>query len=88
VDVEIDSMFGVAVRAQWEGENGYFFVNPSYMNLEVKASAGGFAASADDWEFGAGIGAGYRFSDNMAIEAGWEYFDGTDVLGIGLRFKF
>jgi len=86
--IEVDRFYGVNLRGQWEGEQTYFFFAPSYTNVKLDASALGTSVSSNDWELGAGIGAGWRFNDNASIEASYEYFDGTDIIGVGLRFEF
>ncbi len=89
VDVELDSFFALSLRGQYDFDSGlYLFANPSYARAEFTASSGGFSASEDDWEFGIGAGAGYRFQDNFWGEVGYETYDGTDVLAIGFKYAF
>ena len=88
VDVEIDSLLALSVRGQYEFDSGvYLFGAPAYANLDLKASAGGFSASDDEWEFGIGGGVGYR-SNNVSGELSYETYDDTDVIGIAVKFWF
>ncbi len=89
VDVELDSFFALSVRGQYDFDSGlYLFAAPSYARAEFTASSGGISASEDDWEFGIGGGAGYRFQDNFWGEVGYETYDGTDALSIGFKYAF
>ena len=88
-DVELDRVLVLAVRGQYDFDSGmYLFGAPSYANLKVKASSGGFSASDDSWEFGVGGGAGYNFSDTIMGEISYETYDGADVFGLALKFAF
>jgi outer membrane immunogenic protein len=88
VDVEIDSAFGVALRGQLDFEKAYVWVAPSYSKIKLSANFLGNSASASsDWEFGAGVGLGYRMTENMALEGSYENVDGASLLGVGIRFK-
>ena len=64
------------------------YAAPSYARAEVTASSGGISVSDDDWEFGFGGGAGYKFSDTVWGEISYETFDGTDVLSVGFKVGF
>jgi len=89
VNVKISQAYGLNVRGQWDFNNAtYFFIAPSYMNFELEASAGGFKASEDDWQFGGGAGVGFKFSDNGGVELSYEKFNDAEVLGLGVRFGF
>ncbi|WP_405226019.1 outer membrane beta-barrel protein [Lentisalinibacter sediminis] len=89
VDVEVDNFLALSVRGQYTFESGlYLFANPSYARLEVTASAGGFSVSEDDWEFGVGGGAGYKFTQQFWGELAYETYDGTDAWGIGFKYAF
>lgn len=89
VTVEVDTFTQLAYRAEYSlNDDFYMFFTPSYANLEVTASSGSVSASEDGWEFGIGAGAGYSFSDSLEGEVGYETFDGTDVINLGLRFSF
>lgn len=89
VDVELDSFLAFSVRGQYDFESGlYLYAAPSYARAEFTASAGGLSVSDDDWEFGFGGGAGYKFSDTVWGEASYETFDGTDVFSLGIKVGF
>ena len=89
VKVELESLMSFDVRGQYEFNNNlYVFAQPSYANVDLKASANGNSASEDEWEFGVGAGIGYLFNDTTSAEVSFESFDGADVFGIGLRMKF
>ncbi|OGT70332.1 MAG: hypothetical protein A3H44_01490 [Gammaproteobacteria bacterium RIFCSPLOWO2_02_FULL_57_10] len=89
VKVEVEAFYGFALRGEYVFDNGaYLFAAPSYSNLEVKFSAGGFSATEDEWEFGGGGGIGYQFTDYTSVELAYEKFDDLDVIGIAVRMKF
>ena len=89
VDVEIDNFLALSVRGQYTFDSGfYLFAAPSYARLELTASAGGISVSEDDWEFGVGGGAGYKFTEQLWGELGYETYDGTDAWGIGFKYAF
>lgn len=89
IDVELDRFLAISVRGQYAlNESFYAYLAPSYAHVDLTASSFGFTVSADDWEFGFGGGFGYQFSDALAGELSWESFDGTDVIGLGLRYSF
>ena len=90
VDVDLEKYIALALRGQLQMENGsYVFIQPSYAKVEVEASGRGFSSSASsDWEFGGGVGLGYKVNEKSAIEVSYEKFDGTKALSLGLRFKF
>lgn len=89
VKVKVEAFYGFALRGEYVFQNGtYLFVAPSYSNLEVKVSAGGFSAKDDEWEFGGGGGIGYQFTDYTSVELAYEKFDDLDVIGIAVRMKF
>ncbi|WP_114326892.1 outer membrane beta-barrel protein [Candidatus Colwellia aromaticivorans] len=89
VDVEMDSFIALSVRGQYSLENGvYLFAAPSYANVELTASYGGYSETDDSWEFGIGGGAGYKFNESTSAEFMYEQYDGTDVLSFGVKFDF
>lgn len=86
--VSLDSLYGINVRAQWDGQQAYAFVAPSYTHAKLSASYLGNSLSSGDWEFGGGVGAGYKFSDTTAAEVIYEDFNGTSVFSLGIRYNF
>jgi opacity protein-like surface antigen len=88
VKVEISHAYGFDIRATLEGDDFYGFLVPSYTKYKVKASAGPAKATASDWEFGIGIGGGYRLTDHIAVEISYEKVSDADVLGAGIRLNF
>ncbi|MBD3648838.1 MAG: outer membrane beta-barrel protein [Pseudomonadales bacterium] len=88
VDVELDSLYGFNVRAEWDLGQTYIFVAPSYTNVEVEASFGGITVSDDEWEFGGGLGFGYRLEQTIGLEVSYEVFDDVDVFSAGVRLDF
>jgi len=89
VTFEIESLIALSIRGQYDFASGaYLFGAPAYANLKLKGSAGGESASEDDWEFGIGGGFGYMFSDRASGELSYETYDGTDVIGVALKFTF
>jgi len=93
VDVELDYLFGMAVRLQYEFTDQFYgYLSPSYAKYEFKAStsAQGIPISVSDSsnEFGIGGGLGFRVSDTVGLELGYENIDSTDVITFGARFFF
>ncbi|MDJ0909279.1 MAG: outer membrane beta-barrel protein [Woeseiaceae bacterium] len=89
IDVELDRFLAISVRGEYAlVEDFYVYLAPSYAHVDLTASSFGFTVSEDDWEFGFGGGFGYRISEALAGELSWESFDGTDVIGLGLRYSF
>lgn len=84
VNVSLDSLYGVDVRAQWDGDQAYFFAAPSYTHSRVKG--GGLSASSSD--FGGGIGVGYKFNQQISGEVSYESITGTNIVSVGVRFHF
>ena len=88
VDVEIESFLALSVMAQLDlGDSVYVYAQPSYANLEIEASSGGFSESDSEWEFGLGAGLGFRVSETASVELGYETYDGLDVFAISLKFR-
>ena len=88
VNVKLDSLSGVDVRAQLESGSAYFYVAPSYTRADFSASFGTVSASGGSWESGIGFGAGFKLSADLSVEASWENFSGTDIYSVGLRHRF
>lgn len=87
VDVEIDRLIALSLRGEYLFDSGlYLFGAPSYADIEIEASSGGFSVSESGSEFGIGGGVGFRFSDTAMIELSYETFDGTDVVGVEIKF--
>lgn len=89
-DVEIDRFTTIGLRGGYQvNDNVNLFVQPSYGEIKVTASAGGMSASEEsDWEFGIGLGVNYAFSSNSSVEVAYEQFDDTDVIGAAYRYTF
>ncbi|TKB51504.1 porin family protein [Ferrimonas sediminicola] len=89
VDVDLNSLYGVEVRGQFNFEQGaYLYLAPRYTNFDVEAELAGNKASEDDWQFGAAVGLGYQFTDAMAAEFGFTSYEDLDQWSLGLRFNF
>ncbi|WP_286271162.1 outer membrane beta-barrel protein [Thalassotalea hakodatensis] len=89
IDIELDRFVAIDVKVQFAlNEQVYAYLLPSYGNAKLSASVVGESASDDDWEFGYGGGIGYQFNQQSAIEASYQQFDDTDVLGVSYTFKF
>lgn len=93
VDVTVDNFVAISVRGQFEHTSGvYVFAAPSYANIGYNAPDTGVSytkpAIEDGWEFGIGVGAGYRLAHNIAAEAMLEQLDGTDILSFSFKFDF
>lgn len=89
VELKINRFLSLSVRGEYDFKNGaYAFIAPSYTNAELEASANGFSASDDASEFGIGTGLGYFFTEDTAIEASYERIDESDIINVGLKFKF
>lgn len=56
---------------------------------EVKAEAGGTSVSDDDSGLAGGIGLGYNFNQNVAVEGEWSYVaEDVSLLTLGASYKF
>jgi hypothetical protein len=89
VKVEIDTLIIGSIRGQYNVTESFgVFLQPSYGRLEATASANGFSATEDEWDFGFGGGATFKVSESASVEALYESFDGADVLSFGVRVKF
>lgn len=90
VTFEIDHFMVLSVRAQYESSNSiYFFIAPSYANLELTAEASGYESqSDDDWKFGLGGGLGYRFNNKLSAEFSYDQYDEADVINAGIKYSF
>ena len=86
---ELDSFLAFSLRGQYDFQSGlYLYAAPSYARAEFTASAGGVSVSEDDWEFGIGGGAGYKFTDQFWGEVSYESYDGTDAFSLGFKVAF
>jgi opacity protein-like surface antigen len=89
ITVGIETYYGVTARGTYHASpHFYVFLQPSYVNLEVKATSMGMSAKEDDWETGFGGGVGFVPMDNFMLEAIFEDFDGTNVISAGIRYSF
>lgn len=89
VDVEMNGFIAFSFKGQYQlNESVYLFAAPSYANVEIEASANGYSATEDEWEFGIGAGLGYQFNNSVFGELSYEQFDGTDVFSAGVKFNF
>jgi opacity protein-like surface antigen len=87
VNIELDRFVVLSVRANYAATSDLdLFIQPSYG--EAKFSFDGLGSETSDWEYGTGIGANYQFDSNTSVEALYEYYDGTDVVSIGYRYRF
>ena len=89
IDVELDSYLAVSLRGEYDFQNGaYLFVAPTYAKGEFNVNVGSDFAESSSWKFGAGIGAGYNFSEGKKVEVAYESFDGTDMISLAVKFDF
>jgi hypothetical protein len=86
-DVEIERFLAINLRGSYAvNDKVSLFIQPSYAELKIKASAGGNSASeTSDWEFGFGGGVNYSFTKTSSVELILQRFDDTDVVGLGYR---
>ncbi len=85
---ELNSFYGISLRAEAGSDRVYGFIAPSYTRYEVGVAAPGLIVSEADWEAGIGVGGGIRFTENAAAEVFYENIDDADVIGLSLRFEF
>lgn len=89
VTVEMDEYYGATARFQYESRGGFYaFAYPSYTRFSLSGSFAGFAVSDDSWEFGAGAGVGFVFTDFLGAEIAYERIDDADVFNASIRFGF
>lgn len=89
VNLDVDHYTEFAVKANYYfNESSYLFIQPAYANLDIEASSNGVTASSDGWEFGYGIGAGFKPTEKIGLELSYQDFDGADVISGTLRYTF
>ena len=90
VDVTVDRIYGPTLRVTYETGNGfYFFSQGSYLNTKASIKfPDGEKISDDIWEWSAGLGLGFNFTDRFGLEAAYENYDSNDVVQIGIRYRF
>ena len=88
VEADVESFVSLSVRAEYHHGNAFFFVNPSYTDIELELNAGGAKAEVNFDDYGVGVGIGYNFSETIAAELYAEFYDGVTFYGIGTRFRF
>ncbi|KCZ60228.1 outer membrane beta-barrel protein [Hyphomonas chukchiensis] len=92
VDVELENSYGAyAVGRIPFSEKADVFGRVGYVSTEIKASASGFSASADDDAAALGIGGDYYFAPNQGVRLGYTYLDyddSVDVIDIAYVLKF
>lgn len=89
--VEIDNLLGAALRFQLAfNEQFYGYFAPSYTRYALNRSTfwSRRVTNNSSNELGIGGGLGFRVTDMIALEAGYENVDSIDVLSIGARFSF
>lgn len=94
--VEADLMTLGAYGAYNYNVSSEIFVKPRvgliYKSMDVTASNSGFGYSASDSEIGLafGVQAGYNISDTIAVTAGYNLVDGSDIthMTVGAQFRF
>lgn len=89
IDIELDRFVAIDLKVQFSlNEAVYAYLMPSYGNAKFSVSAVGETISDDEWEFGYGGGVGYQFDQQSAIEASYQQYDDTEVLGVNYIFRF
>jgi len=94
VDVEVEDMYGVYLKAGLPTQSGFYpYVLLGMTHVKVEASGRGGSASDSDSDISYGLGVDYWF--NSQVSAGLEFAnfydnDGDEVSGItlGLNFRF
>jgi|TARA_R110002020_G_scaffold83397_2_gene207525 outer membrane immunogenic protein len=92
VNVELENSYGAyAVGRIPFSEKADVFGRIGYVSTEIKASAAGFSASADDDAAALGIGGDYYFTPNQGVRLGYTYMDyddSIDVIDVAYVLKF
>lgn len=89
VTVEMDEYYGVTARFQYESREGFYaFAYPSYTRFSLSGSLAGVVVSDDSWEFGAGAGVGFAFTDLLGAEVAYERIDEANVFNASIRIGF
>ena len=90
--IELDNSYGAyAVGRIPFAEKADVFGRIGYVSTEIKASAGGASASADEDAAALGIGGDYYFAPNQGIRLGYTYLDydnSIDVIDVAYVLKF
>lgn len=85
--VSVEGHYGFALRVEAGTGRVYMLVAPSYSKYEGD-SANLPAASEQDWEFGVGVGVGFRIGESTTMEVTYEAVDETDIVGVAFRRHF
>ena len=89
VDLELDRFMAIDLRAQFPiNDNVYFYLMPSYGNVKYTYKFQYDSESDSEWELGVGLGLGYEFNEKSSIEAAYQKYDETDVLGVSFSYQF
>lgn len=87
--VGIGTFYGVSLRSDYQLQDRvYGFVIASIASLEIEISNGEFYQNSDDWDFGAGLGIGVDLDEALALELSDEYFNGTNIFRVGVKYRF
>jgi len=94
-NIELDKFLAFSIKGQWNFQTGlYLFLYPSYSNTTLKktSSSSWYCCVPDEkkssWGFGAGVGGGFKITDNFAIETAFEKSNDYDFFALGLRYNF
>lgn len=85
IDFDLDRFYGFTLRAEFDVGDTYVYFMPTYTNFRFEAAIP--SLSSDEWDFGGGVGAGYRFSQYGAVEVTYERIESGDVFCAGLRLE-
>ncbi|RLV59394.1 porin family protein [Parashewanella curva] len=93
IDIELEAAFGLAVRAQYEWDNGFIiYGEPTYTRIDSKGTTSilgnNLSVDSDDWKLGIGAGVGYRLTDSLVVDFSYNRSNDVDIANIGLRFDF
>ena len=78
---KLDTNYYVPVMAklQWQVNNEvYLFGKAGVTYVSQTLKKAGFSDDNSDWQASFGLGAGYNLSQNLALEASYNYVDGDD----------
>jgi opacity protein-like surface antigen len=91
--IVFDDYVSVSVRGVYEAENGFYgYLAPTwgYFGYMLSLAPPGYEAPdmGRDRGLGLGLGGGYRFKSNIALELGLEIYESRNLFNLGVRFHY
>ena len=79
IKLDTDYYVPVMAKLQWQVSNElYLFGKAGITYVSQTQKLGGYNHDESDWQASFALGAGYNLSQNLAVEASYNYVDGDD----------